>query len=209
MDSSRSLEIIIARYKEDIEWKNQITIPCQKSIYNKFYFEGIKLENTGREGHTYLHHIYHRYHNLSDFNLFSQGDPIFHDSEFIAKINNLNINNLSLEHPIFFGISGKEGIYGNYDSRHPNGLPLYYFLDFLFNKKVSLNDIFTIPYGGIFLVSKEIIRYRPKEFYGFLLKLLSNEVDPIEGYILERLWPFIFDVKLPISDKYKKFITQC
>lgn len=206
MDSTRELEIIIARYKEDINWKNQITIPCQKSIYNKFYFEGMKLENVGREGHTYLHHIYNRYHNLSDFNLFTQGDPIYHDSKFIKKINDINLSSISLETPLFFGITGIESINGNSYYKHPNGLPIYYFLDFLFDIKCQPQDQFLMHYGSIFLVTKEMIYLRPRNFYKFLLKLLSNESDPIEGYIIERMWQFIFNPNIKLSNKYELFV---
>jgi len=204
MVTTRQLEIIVARYKEDISWLNNIKNIKYKSVYNKFYLENISLPNIGREAHTYLYHIYNNYDNLSEINLFSQGDPIFHCPDFISRVNNLDLDKIRL--PYFFGSTGIENCHGNNDSRHPNGLPIYYFLDLLFDKKVSPNDRFTVPYGAIFLVSKEIILHRPKDFYGFLLKFTTNETTPIEAYIIERLWPFIFDINLSLSLKYKNFI---
>lgn len=207
MDATTDLEIIVARYKEDISWIEKIKQNHIYTIYNKYYTQDISLPNIGREGHTYLYHIYHNYDNLSNINLFSQGDPIFHDHHFIEKINHFNLSLMDLNYPIFFGDSAIEGIYGNSYHKHPNGLPIYYFLDLLFNIKCQPDDKFKINYGGIFLVSKKLIHYRPREFYKFLLFLLSNEIDPIEGYIMERLWSFIFDSKLELSSKYKSFVN--
>lgn len=202
MDTIRNLELIIARYKEDVSWINNIKHQYTITIYNKFYNNHIQLPNVGREGHSYLYHIYYNYENLSDINLFSQGDPIFHDSIFTEKINRLNLNELDVSKPLFFGASGVEGVYGNNYHKHPNGLPMYYFLDLLFNIKCKPSDELNINYGAIFLVSKKLIHNRPRNFYKFLLNLLSSEKDPIEGYIIERLWSFIFDSTLPLSNKY-------
>ena len=208
MDTIRSLELIIARYQEDISWTNNINQKFTITIYDKFYNNYIQLPNVGREGHTYLYHICHNYENLSDINLFSQGDPVFHDNIFIEKINTLNLNELDVSKPLFFGTSGIEGIHGNNYHKHPNGLPIYYFLDLLFDIKSKPDDKFEIHYGGIFLITKEIIYLRPRNFYKFLLNLLSSEIDPIEGYIIERLWQFIFNPDFKLSNKYKLFVQN-
>lgn len=201
MDTS-NLNIVISRYKEDINWISKINVPHTTIIYNKFYPEYNILENIGREGHTYLHHIVKNYEYLPNFILFTQADPIFHDNLFIEKVNSIDISLLDINKPIFFGISSTEGVNGNYFHKHPNGLPMYYFLDLLFNIKVKPDNKIDAYYGGIFLVSKQLILSRPKSFYKFLLSLLSNEIDPIEGYIIERLWAFIFDSSIDISNKY-------
>lgn len=73
MDKSK-IEIVIARYNEDITW----TKPFQEitTIYNKGddnIPNSIKLKNVGREGHTYLYHIVNNYDTLADITVFFQG----------------------------------------------------------------------------------------------------------------------------------------
>lgn len=80
--TSSDIEIIIARYEEDISWcniyknivtvydKSKVPLPLYRSsIYNKY----ITLDNIGRESNTYLYHIVHNYHNLASITVFSQG----------------------------------------------------------------------------------------------------------------------------------------
>lgn len=208
MVTNRKLDIVIARYKENIDWLYNINIIDKKFVYNKFYKEDIYLPNIGREGHTYLYHIYHNYDNLSNYTIFTQGDPITHCNNFINICNNLEVNNLNKESFIHFGLSVQEGVNSISYSNHPNGLPMYYFFDLLFDKKLLPDTLLNINYASIFLVSKEKILHRPRNFYKFLLQLVSSENDPIEGYILERLWTYIFDSSINISNKYTKFICD-
>ena len=67
MDTIRNLELIIARYKEDVSWINNIKHQYTITIYNKFYNNHIQLPNIGREGHSYLYHIYYNYENILHF----------------------------------------------------------------------------------------------------------------------------------------------
>ena len=80
--TSSQIEIVLARYKEDISWSNiyknivtvydksEIPLPLYRSsIYNKY----ITLNNIGREAHSYLYHIVNNYDKLADVTVFSQG----------------------------------------------------------------------------------------------------------------------------------------
>jgi len=67
-------DLIVARYNEDLNWI--------KSKYDNIFIynkgndnlkNSIKLNNLGRESHTYIYHIYNNYENLNDINIFSQG----------------------------------------------------------------------------------------------------------------------------------------
>jgi hypothetical protein len=161
------------------------------------------LPNIGREGHTYLYHIINNYENLADCNIFVQGDPAFHFRSIFSKINNIiEANNF----PIFFGESNDENIFSIKCPSHINGLPMYYFFDLLFGLKLQPSTMLRFYPGAQFAVDKQTILHRPKIFYQFLLKFLSHEIDPTEGYIIERLWPYIFDKTLPLSSKYELFV---
>jgi hypothetical protein len=100
------VSIVIARYKEDIEWAlayNDIAI-----IYNKGdninlpFNKIIKLQNIGREGHTYLYHIIKNYNNLSDRTIFTQGSPFEHNNTILFGIDNfektMNVQPLGLQY---------------------------------------------------------------------------------------------------------------
>jgi hypothetical protein len=72
VDQMKKVDIIVARYNENIEWVNKVKSTLSKDyhvrvfIYNKGpdnieNFEYEQLENHGRESHTYLHHIVTHY----------------------------------------------------------------------------------------------------------------------------------------------------
>jgi hypothetical protein len=86
-----SVELVIARYNEDILWLNKVK-NMKITIYNKgkdnIDYKFIKLPNIGRESHTYLTHIINNYDNLLDTTIFCQGDPFFHSPDFLELIKN-------------------------------------------------------------------------------------------------------------------------
>lgn len=95
-----SIEIVIARYKENLDWVFKIPEEYKIIIYNKggnseelnYLLKNNKniiireLENIGRESHTYLTHIINNYKNLSDKIIFTQGNPIEHNHDFIKLL---------------------------------------------------------------------------------------------------------------------------
>lgn len=97
-----SVELVIARYKEDVSWLGEVGFPA--IVYDKSGkiaepaeqdaplssgnvlsgvppFTTIPLPNIGRESHTYLHHILTRYPEFPDYTVFLQGSPFFHMDE--------------------------------------------------------------------------------------------------------------------------------
>lgn len=83
---------VIARYKEDINWTRYL--PGKVIIYNKGpddldisnfrdNTEIRKVENVGREGHTYLYHIIENYDKLTERITFLQADPFDHSPHLI------------------------------------------------------------------------------------------------------------------------------
>ena len=73
------VQIVIAKYKEDVSWINKLT--HNFIIYDKsdLPIDGsIKLKNIGREGETFLYYIVNNYNNLDEVTVFLQGNPFEH-----------------------------------------------------------------------------------------------------------------------------------
>lgn len=109
---SRAVDLVIARYKEDISWLHQVPQDISIYIYNKNQsyttvpqrrFGRVVLSNDrtlehlnvpdrsivsnipniGREADTYLEHIINHYDDLADMTIFCQGDPFPHSPDFL------------------------------------------------------------------------------------------------------------------------------
>jgi hypothetical protein len=85
------LTIVVARYEEDVEWTEAYSDIC--TLYNKGNSKPnanlpfvINLNNTGREGHTYLYHIVSNYESLSTNIVFTQADPFPHNPTILCAI---------------------------------------------------------------------------------------------------------------------------
>ncbi len=100
-NDNKSIEIIVSRYNEKLEWTNLYPFNKYKyTVYNKgpnndfnmsYVNKVIDLPNVGRESHTYLTHIINNYDNLSDINVFLPGSidtthKIFKKKLFAQKL---------------------------------------------------------------------------------------------------------------------------
>jgi hypothetical protein len=93
-----SIEIVVARYNEPLDWISHS--PFNKYniiVYNKSNNDDfakppnvtriVKLDNVGRESHSYLYHIVSNYDNLSDITIFFPGSgDMIHKQQKINKI---------------------------------------------------------------------------------------------------------------------------
>jgi hypothetical protein len=192
--------IVVARYNEDLEWTKLLS---NVIIYNKGTpltndevgvlnvqrCNQILLNNVGREGHTYYKHIYDNYDNLTDYIFFLQGYPFDHSPNIIPDINkyinntDLSIDFVSLsEHIIDCNLQG---------CIYQAGLPLINIYEKLFDERKEHMD-FKFGAGAQFMVSKKKILQRPKDFYLKIVKMLENDINPIEGFVIERFHNLIF-----------------
>ena len=97
----QKVEIVIARYNEDLSWLKKVPKSIKITIYNKglddieqikgVNYDIIKLLNIGRESHTYLYHIINNYDNLAHKTIFCQGDSIFHSPGFLDLLKNVKL----------------------------------------------------------------------------------------------------------------------
>lgn len=173
--------IVISRYKEEIKWAEGLD--C--IVYNKFKGKN-KLENIGREAHTYLHHIITNYDNLTDC-VFTQANPFDHIPNFLNELKKpfndfttfgaLEIDNYIKED----GIYRYGALIATKDLR---------------DITVKLLDIFEIKtdkintaYFGIFGVSKNrILRYSKEQYER--ANELANE--PLFAYAFELIWKTLY-----------------
>ena len=191
------MELIVARYNEDINWikennLNKITtLYCKEKkddIDQKDYLRVYELPNVGREGQTYLHHIIQNYDNLADVNIFVQANPFDHCSSSIDFIKN-NINSFQGYKP--FPTFSWPIV--NFLCRNLNIPHIRNICEELFINPPSNFDTW---FNGMFIVSKSTIRMRSKDFYKKCLSYVIHSNNPIEGHVLERIWVLIFNPEI-------------
>ena len=83
-----SLELVVARYAEDLAWLRRVPKEFAVTVYNKgdIIPEVIALPNIGREAHTYLHHLADHYEDLADLTVFVQGHPFDHAPDLHERL---------------------------------------------------------------------------------------------------------------------------
>lgn len=196
--------IVIAKYKENIDWVNEYIKDHKIYIYDKGglvnqYDKNINVEylnNIGRESHTYLYHIIKNYDNLTENVIFTQANYKDHVKNFKNLFKTKNC--YFYPYPYFF-IFPK-----NFRLKHFKQTPIEQNHEKLsfgdwFDKYINQDDScdkyhFKIKFGAIFTIKKENILSRPKEYYINLLKQLENYgTNPEIGHFFERSWYYIFN----------------
>jgi len=181
------MKIIVARYNENIEWTKQLD---NIILYNKGGFikeKHIPLKNVGREGHTYFTYIYDNYDNLDEHTIFLQGNPFDHSPNIIN-----NIGKYKNKKNIHFAFLSETIINCNLSGcKWDMSLPLIDIYEKIFGERKT-NLQFQFGAGAQFIVSREAILSRSKEFYLKLIKMLDHDICPLEGYVIERFHKLIF-----------------
>jgi hypothetical protein len=199
------MKIVVSRYNEDVEWTKQFP---NVIIYNKGgplddIYNAIPMENVGREGHTYMSYIYENYDHLDDYTIFLQGNPFDHSPHIVENIYGLmKYINGGIPEEIWnidFCFLSEFCVTSALPECpcHP-GLPMVEIYEYLFEEKKT-NAEFLYGGGAQFIVSKERIRSRPKEFYLKVIQLLNYDIDPIEGFVIERFHGLIFAMDMQTS----------
>jgi hypothetical protein len=136
-----------------------------------------------REAYAYLSFIVSYYHELNDDDevIFCQGNPFQHGGDFIEDIKSGKI---------IFGSKYSEDP-GGWGKTH--GLPMHSYCDVMGLPRQE--TYYFIP-GAQFRVTIKQIRSRPSSFYVALLNLCQLPKPTKIAWVLERLWPLIFDIDL-------------
>jgi hypothetical protein len=180
--SLSTIKIVVARYGENIEWTKKydnVVIYNKGPPLNRGYDE-IRLANVGREGHTYYTYICDNYDQLDDYTVFLQGHPFNHSPDIQAQLEAESDEEFQYLTPLT-----REDI-------SDDDMPMTLAYEYLFDKPI---DISSVQYGAgaQFIVSKTRILQRPRQFYERIVELLQHDVNPIEGYIVERFHGLIFE----------------
>lgn len=212
-------EIVVAHYNENLVWlkhvSDEVTVYSKGNPPTKDFERTSNLPNIGREGHTFLHHIVHRYDTLANTTLFLQGDihawnegtpPHTELSLVELRERSLTLSGLCATG---FGVSGRFNKWHNMEwdkdpknwlERRGKGMRMSdispgEFWQYIFDSEPSETVAWTG--SGIFAVTSEAIRRRPLPFWQNLLGYFEklNHANPEEGHFLERFWMSIFSAE--------------
>ena len=208
--SREGVEIVVARYREDVSWTAGLGFPV--TVYDKSGTPGLlALPNIGRETHTYLSHILRRYDDLARHTVFIQGAPFDHmppgttPADFAARIAQ-NVR-LGLRFTGFAAFKLKCDRLGRpHDLADPakhghrpgfgKDIPLGEVYARLFAGPVPETFLIPSPAGMLF-VARERILFHSREFYRQALDLVASDPDDAAntGHAFERLWQVVFNGK--------------
>jgi hypothetical protein len=216
-------QLVLARYREDVSWAEELSaIVYNKGPELKTNLPCVRLENVGREAHTYLHHIVSNYDNLAEFTLFCQGsvsdhfegyDPGRAMMEALAQAKqeyNELLKLMGAARPcsmtgalLLVGIKewderGRLRHHTKYLERYQSGemrasgMTMMEYFREYVGMDPEQDQAIHYYLGAVFGVVREAILHRPKEYYERLLATVSWHRDPEEAYYLERAWVPIF-----------------
>lgn len=210
----KSIEIVVARYKEDISWVyGYLPLVDKVTIYDKcdshdtdiMYpshpkLSVTKLPNVGREAHTYAHHLHDQYESMCDIVIFTQGNYREH------------IDKISFE-SMFDGESpkprvGLDATWGssimrafkwtpeaNYTPRpmQPAEMSLgKFYLTYVGNDLKPESEIQWWQ-SAIFCVTRQQIHRHEPSVYEKLVHVLGHGDNTEYAHYMERFWRSLFD----------------
>jgi len=215
----KSVDLVISHYNEDLDWLADLPHHNFKQIIvytkgtrrpncSRFWCQVIPLENVGREGHTYLHHIIQNYNTVADVTIFVPGscfmdhkkkktelvisgaladrDTVLLSEEKVENLANdfkdFEIKEWASSHPENRA-KNPSAVLGASRIR-PFGKWYTHFFGDLVVRDVS--------YSGILAVSREAVHNRPVAFYESLEQEMRAHANPEAGHYLERSWAAVF-----------------
>lgn len=228
MSSDNNLQIVVARYKEHLDWlKNDPFNKYSVIVYNKggdsdYYkpadAKEIVLPNSGLEIHSFLYHIITNYDNLAPITAFFQGSidlPNKYNRAVMTVKESVRRNTTILARQEMFS-NIKHELYNfqmdNYPMSHPTNpstarnratvpcslRPFGKWYEHLFG------DLETkvFAHNHIIAVKKEHILRQPIEYYNYLISFVENMEEgrqPEVVHYFERAWSAIF---YPLDDEF-------
>jgi hypothetical protein len=216
---SNNIEIIIARFNEDLNWIQEYPFNVFKYIvYNKGNNENfnktnvikiINLPNIGRCDHTYLYHVIENYDKLANITVFFPGSLNINNKKIKARRILLNIikSNFTKAYLVGYHCESikelfKDFYLDNWQCTDKNNL--------LLNNELILHKSDIRPYGkwytqyfgnmtvkwvtflGCFSIDKKDIIQNPIEHYNKFLETVNKHSNPEAGHYIERSWCAIF-----------------
>ena len=189
------IELVVARYREDLAWLGNIPPQIQARVYDKS--EAGNLPNVGREAHTYLHHICTRYDALADLTIFAQGRPFDHAFDFHKTLRALAAHNdvadfRWLGHIIDTDDCNGARLFATWSKNSGDErLDMRGFHRALFGDDGP--EKYTFRLGAQFAATRASIRSRPLPFWQRALQISVKFPDAAHCY--ERSWDRVFGVE--------------
>jgi len=219
--NSRTLEIVVSRFNEDLNWLKEIptNFYTKITVYNKGDTPIVcpvnnctvhQLPNLGRDSHTYFHHVIQNYDNLADITMFLPGS-VFRKAykrsqydrvvEFLSQKRESVIvgakkarANINVEKG--FTISAHPLSNSDNRAKNPNSrlnISSIRPLGAWFAHFFPGEEMGCITHNSIFAVLRDDIRKRSKELYQRLLENHSTK-NPETVHYSERTWSTIFSI---------------
>lgn len=223
-DNSKTIDIIVSRYNEDLKWTlNKPFNKFKYIVYNKGTNENfekshvkkiINLNNVGREGHTYLYHIINNYTNLADINIFFPGSleikyKMVKARNILYKVLKYNKAFMRLTYVPFVNkiLSWyKHSEYKNtskFNSATKNTVKMSKYRPYgkWYTKFFNNRDFHYLSNLGIFSVDKRDIIQHPISHYQKIIEELNDDSNPEGGYFLEiSIYPLFYPLKYTIIE---------
>ncbi len=216
--SKGTVDLVIARYKEDLSWlKDYAHLPFRKIyIYSKSKepiqcprssgCKIIQLPNVGVCDHTYLYHITTQYNNLADYTIFLPGSA---DLPKKASKTKKILESAFAFQPKIVGFTLDGPVDKLFDSfeltswetsssqnRDSNPIPFVLANPRPFGRwyrhQFPGNSVHRVSYFGMFAVSRETIHTTPKSVYQKCRNLLSKDTFSETAHYVERSWATFF-----------------
>ncbi|WP_338872753.1 DUF3431 domain-containing protein [Spirosoma sp. SC4-14] len=200
-----SLELVVARYTENLNWLRNLPSEIQKTVYDKSPDgsaddNAIRLPNVGREAHTYLHHIVSRYDSLAEWTVFCQGKPFDHAYDFKKTLRSYANDPASiggpnqatfhwLGHLIDTDDNRGERLFRPWSKNDDGrGLDLLGFHQALLHTPGP--ELYTFVLGAQFVIHRDAIRQQSISFYERALAV--SITFPDAAHCFERSWDRVF-----------------
>ena len=207
-----SVDVIVARYKEDVTWLTKLEMPSgtrlrKLIIYNKGetidFPNVVTLPNKGREGNTYLHHIITHYDTIADITVFIQADIRDHcvdgltDIGYVKKMietAKLGTSGMSWNAAPWPYGTGYDFQLGEYSGRSLVRSSYQYggwFERFIGKFKNDPQRHLWFK-SGLFAVMRDKVLQHKAAFYKHIIDDITTEGENEQGHFLERSWFYIF-----------------
>ena len=227
------MEIVVSRYNEDLKWTlNEPFCNYEYTIYNKGNnddFEKsrvtkiVKIDNVGKECHTYLYHILENYYNdklypitffiPASIEIHYKYDKIVKTLEIMRQINRAvflaEYTENAYEKFHDFQIDYWLGTNANNQQLNPSGhleacdyRPFYKWYERFFLKE---DIIHWWSYNSIFAIDKRDILQHPRERYESLIEGLKKGNNLEEVHYIERVWAAVFHpLNYTLTEHYRQ-----
>ncbi|MEM6821420.1 MAG: DUF3431 domain-containing protein [Verrucomicrobiota bacterium] len=204
--SEQTLDLVISHFAEDLNWLKRVPKEFRCFVYHKGESNTIpeirntvfqsRIENVGREAHTYIHHIVTQYDDLSDITVFLQGHPFDHCHDLHARLRELATKtNISNDGFTWLGfIIDTDDAMGRRLfvpwSKNVNQRELDINQRYRKIFQTEGQDDYRFFPGGQFIVSSDLIRSKEMAFYKRMLSIAEDDSD--FAYCVERFWDQVF-----------------